>query len=211
MAVERKKKEIRRKEIIECAVDLILSKQSRKLTLANIAGKMGVTEGSIYRHFKNKKEIMETLVRVLETNLIRSLTKVKRRKENPLKITETLLRSHLCSPKRQKEVAVVVSLIFSHLGDKPLQKRLITLVNSYIQNVEGIIREGQKAHVIREDIDAGAAASMLSGLIYGLTSLNYLMRLPKELLEHEERFWNIYLRGIQGGSVEKEGLQEVKS
>jgi len=203
MAAERKKKEIRRKEIMECAVDLILSKQSRKLTLANIAGKMGVTEGSIYRHFRNKEEIMETMIRLLETNLIRSLAKMRRHEKNPLKIMETLLHSHLCSPKRQKEVAAVVSLIFSHLGNKPLRKKLITLVNSYIQSVENIIREGQEARVIRRDIDAGAAASIFSGLIYGLTSLNYLMRLPKELSEHEERFWNIYLRGVQEEGVEK--------
>lgn len=71
------------------------------------------------------------------------------------------------------------------------------LANSYIQGIEGIIRQGQEVQIIRKDIDAGAAASLFLALIYGLTFLNYLTGLPKELLEHKGLFWDIYFRGIQ--------------
>ncbi len=203
MAVKRKKKEDRRKEIVDQAMDLILSKQSRGLTLANVAEKIGVTEGSIYKHFKGKKEIIETMVRTLELDLIPSLAKTRNQEKNPMRTMETLLHSQLSSPKKQKKVAVIVSLVFSYLGNKPLRKKLTHLVNSYIRGVEGIIRQGQEAKVIRKDLDAGAAASLFLGLICWLAFLDYLMGLPKELLDHKGLFWDIYLRGIQRDNQEK--------
>jgi AcrR family transcriptional regulator len=196
MVVKRKKRD-RRKEIIEQAMDLILSKQSRRLTLANVAEKIGVTEGSIYKHFKDKKEIIETMVRTLELDLIPSLAKTRNQGKDPVRTMENLLRSHLSSPKKQKEVALIVSLVISYLGDKRLRKKITKLVNSYIRGVEGIIRQGQEAQIIRKNLDASAAASLFLGLIYWLTFLNYLMGLPKELLDHKGQFWDIYLRGIQ--------------
>lgn len=203
MIVKRKKKESRRKEIIEQAMDLILSKQSRRLTLANVAEKIGVTEGSIYKHFRDKKEIIESIVKTLELDLISSLAKTRSKEKDPLEIMETLLGNYLSSPKKQKEVAVIMSLVFSYLGNKPVRKRITQLVESYIQEVKDIIRQGQDAKSIREDVDAAAAASLFLGLICWLIFLDYLMGLPKELLKHQSLFWSIYLRGIKRDNQER--------
>lgn len=197
MVIKRKKRESRRKEIIEQAMDLILSKQSRKLTLANLAEKIGVTEGSIYKHFRDKKEVIEGIAKTLELDLISSLGRTRNQEKDPIEIMETLLRNHLSSPRKKKELALIVSLIFSYLGNKPVRKRITHLVESYIQEVKDIIRQGQEAKSISKDIDAAAAASLFLGLVCWLIFLNYLMGLPEELLGHQSLFWSIYLRGIQ--------------
>lgn len=203
MVAKRKKKKSRRKEIIEQAMDLILSKQSRRLTLANIAEKIGVTEGSIYKHFRDKKEIIESIVKTLELDLISSLGRMRNKEKDPIEIMETLLRNHLSSPKKQKELALIMSLVFSYLGNKPVRKRITQLVESYIQEVKDIIRQGQEAKSIRKDVDAAAAASLFLGFIFWLIFLNYLMGLPKELLKHQSLFWSIYFRGIKQDNQER--------
>jgi len=196
----RKKGQERKKEIIEQAIHLILSRQARRFTLANIADGLGVTEGSIYRHFKNKKEIIETVVEMLELDLIPPLTKRRSKKDDPVETMQALLHSYLSSPKKQREVAVIASLVFSNLGDRPLRRRITNLINRYIQEIEDIIRQGQEAKVMRKDLNAGAAASLFFGLVHWLAFLNYLVGVPKELLENRSLFENVYLRGIRVGS-----------
>ncbi len=62
------------------------------------------------------------MVRTLELDLIPSLAKTRNQGKDSVRTMETLLRSHLSSPKKQKEVALIVSLVFSYLGDKRLRK-----------------------------------------------------------------------------------------
>lgn len=63
------------------------------------------------------------MVRTLELDLIPSLAKTRNQGKDPVRTMETLLRSHLSSPKKQKEVALIVRLVFSYLGDKRLRKK----------------------------------------------------------------------------------------
>lgn len=54
----------RQKKIIEVSIELIAEKSIQELTIKNIAQKIGLTEGAIYRHFQSKFDI---LLNILQT------------------------------------------------------------------------------------------------------------------------------------------------
>ncbi len=52
----------RQNEIIDAALMLIAQGGIQKLTIKNLAGMLRITEPAIYRHFKNKAEIIKALI-----------------------------------------------------------------------------------------------------------------------------------------------------
>ncbi|HCL56978.1 MAG TPA: TetR family transcriptional regulator [Spirochaetia bacterium] len=59
----------RQKEIIEASIKIISEKGIQKLTTRMIAEEMGMTEAALYRHFKNKSDIILSLLTQFEENV----------------------------------------------------------------------------------------------------------------------------------------------
>ncbi len=51
-----------KQRILEASLALFSEKGYKATTVRDIAGKVGIRQGAIYNHFKNKEEILETLV-----------------------------------------------------------------------------------------------------------------------------------------------------
>lgn len=52
--------------IINVSIDLIAEKSIQDMTLKNLAQKLGVTEGAIYRHFPSKTDILLGILRIFQ-------------------------------------------------------------------------------------------------------------------------------------------------
>ena len=59
----------RQEEIIQKATQIIDKKGIQGLTIKNLSHEIGVTEGAIYRHFKNKKEILDSILEQFKSNM----------------------------------------------------------------------------------------------------------------------------------------------
>jgi len=65
------RKKSTRERILEESLTLFSSKGYRAATMRDIAGKVGVRQGAIYNHFKNKEAILETLLNdLMESALV---------------------------------------------------------------------------------------------------------------------------------------------
>jgi AcrR family transcriptional regulator len=65
---QRKQTEVRQKEIGMTARKLIVTLGSDNVTVRKIAHEIGVSEGAIYKHFENKKDMLFLLVDVWRTS-----------------------------------------------------------------------------------------------------------------------------------------------
>ena len=57
----KKSTQIRREEIVQAAVQVIGEKGVHGLTITEIAGRTGMSDANIYRHFRGKQEILAAL------------------------------------------------------------------------------------------------------------------------------------------------------
>jgi AcrR family transcriptional regulator len=67
MSQKRLSSEERKKEILNTALEIIHKKGFYKLTIRNIADKIGISEAAIYRHFKNKEDLINNLANLVFT------------------------------------------------------------------------------------------------------------------------------------------------
>ena len=66
MAKNYERSEIRQEQIIKAALALIAATGVRSFTTRALAEKVGLTDGSLFRHFKNKKSIVFAAIDQLE-------------------------------------------------------------------------------------------------------------------------------------------------
>ena len=91
MAKRRLGTEIRQEQIAQAALDVVRSQGIRALNVAAVAKKVGIVPSAVYRHFKDKREIVGAVLQLIQTRLNAHFQEVKKAR------TSIPLRSYVCS------------------------------------------------------------------------------------------------------------------
>ena len=75
---------VRQKDILKAAIAIIANQGYEKLTIKNLATKIGVTEAALYRHFKSKREIVTMILSYFEELSNRVLNEICESNNAPL-------------------------------------------------------------------------------------------------------------------------------
>jgi len=76
MATERLDTVTRKEQIKEAVLEIISTEGIGKLSIRNLASKIGVTEGALFRHFSSKKEIMLSILDDVKKELLSEQEKI---------------------------------------------------------------------------------------------------------------------------------------
>ena len=83
----RKTTDIRQEEIKQAVLDIIYTDGLKNLSTHNLAKRIGMSEGSIFRHFPTKQDIILSIINDVQNDFIGQLTErfeFCRRSGNPL-------------------------------------------------------------------------------------------------------------------------------
>ena len=150
MADKRARTADRKGDIINHAIDLIVEHGLAGTTMSKIAAMVGVTEPALYRHFKNRKDIMQAALDRAGERLITGFTIEE---ENvPQYIHKISQLSYQTLTEHPKEARLVLEFICApsseDLGENVINNLLMTL--DFFQN---LLEEGIRQETIRADID----------------------------------------------------------
>jgi AcrR family transcriptional regulator len=177
-------------EIIEAATALIGEKGMQNLTTKNLAAQMGFSEPALYRHFKNKTDIIHSVLvyyRILMKEGLESLLINSHTGKDKVKDVIDFQFSHF-----SKHPAVVM-VIFSETSlqhDDVLSKMVLSILDQKKEVLEEIIALGQKDLTIRTDITPSQFANIIMGsmrftiLRWRLNDFNF------NLIKEGEALWN---------------------
>jgi len=150
----------KQEDIIKISLDLISQKGVKGLTIRNIAEKNGTVESAIYRHFRNKNEILHAIIDILRKN---SLPATYTEDKDTLSQIEATLNSHF---KTFSAFPSIVSVLFCDslfTNNEELLSKVKEVSNEGLFSITKIIKTGQEKSEIREDIDANHLAITVSG------------------------------------------------
>ncbi|MFH0768803.1 MAG: TetR/AcrR family transcriptional regulator [Chloroflexota bacterium] len=182
--------EVRRKQIINAAQELIVKYGSEHVTVRRIAKAVDISEAAIYRHFKNKKAILALLVDDVENSLITDLSTVSTNGKSPLEVLERGLRGPLSVKRRGVSFQVIAEII--SLGDKKLNQKISVFINKYIERLADLLSQGVKSGELREDVDIEAAATILFGMMQGLVSIWALSGYKFDAEAKYDTLWSVF-------------------
>jgi AcrR family transcriptional regulator len=196
MPQARKSTEIRKREIIEAARKLIYKKGSEHVTVNNIAKEVKISEAAIYRHFRNKKEILSFLASHITESLMQDIDSAACSDLSYPDNIGLIFRSHLSKIEQKRGVSFQVIAEIISFGDRKLNKQVYDNIQNYLHSLGGLLDNGIKAGAIREDIDSEATALLLFGMLQGLVNTWALSNYSFDLTEKYDTLWNVFRRMV---------------
>ncbi len=149
---------------------IIGEKGLRAFTVAQIAQEVGIKDGTIFRHFKNKDEIVDTVLDRLEEVLAAT---VPPENEDPLERLAQFVKNRIAVVASQPGIqALLVTDDLVHAGGHGSLARVGKMRKVSHQFIHGRLHEAKERGLIRPEVRVEDIAVLLHGTIIGLVFMS---------------------------------------
>ncbi len=130
-------------KIVDAAIEVIAEKGIQGFTIKNLAEKLGVTEGAIYRHFESKLDILIDILVTFRLECSRALKEARTSAQSSLDIIESVFMHHFRHFHHKPAVASVLFAESIFRNNLLLIKEVKHLLEMHEQTLAEIIKKGQ--------------------------------------------------------------------
>ncbi|MBA4396311.1 MAG: hypothetical protein C0394_02815 [Syntrophus sp. (in: bacteria)] len=187
---------IRKKQIIDAARKLIVQKGSEHLTIRAIAKEVNLSEAAIYRHYRNKSEILSFLMSHIMTSMLDEIDRTSCDASPSLETVHAILKNHLSRIEQNRGMSFQIIAEVISFGDRSLNRQVYESINIYIGKLKDLISAGVQGGFIREDVDLDACAMLLFGMIQGMVNVWALGHYGFDLTDRFELLWSVFHAAI---------------
>jgi len=199
MAEEKLDTLVRREQIAEAALAMIASQGLRRLSIAGIARRVGLVPSGIYRHFKNKDELLDAVLDRVEQRLLANVKASRDEHADALDALKDVLMRHIRFLREGKVISVPRMILSEDAhGDNPDRKRrALRVLKQYAGQVGEIVRLGQSQGCIRPDLDVQTVTMMLFGIVVPAGILWHLSDGGFDVTRHAQRAWQLFRTAVE--------------
>lgn len=150
-------------EIINAATELINQGGIQQLTTKALAEKMGFSEPAIYRHFKNKTDILSSVLNYFGMELKTKMTELIQSDDNGIEKLKQIIEFQFEHFSSQPAIVMVIFAETSFQYEEKLSSAVLNILTNKKERVVSIIQQGQQDGSIRSDVDPNQLASVFMG------------------------------------------------
>lgn len=158
----------RRAMTVASVLALAAERNPAEITTTAIAAHMGLSQGAVFRHFPTKDAIWRAVMDWVAEDLLHRIEQAARAAASPMAALEAVFLAHV---NFALEYPGVPRMLFGELQrteSTPAKEAVADLLRRYGQLLTALLKQGQAAREVREDLAAPVAASMFVGAIQGL-------------------------------------------
>ena len=157
------------KRIIKEATGLFLRKGYAGTSIADIALAVELTKGALYHHFPSKESIFYVVVSTIRKTWRDSVAREVIGSKDPIARLETLLESHARFLEKNESFCLVLNGLMTEMdGVNPrFLSELQAAYGDMAKFIEQILKKGQAAGKIRQDVEAGLVSQTIVGMLRG--------------------------------------------
>ena len=185
----------RKKQITQAAIKIIGEKGLREFTAAQIAQEVGIKDGTIFRHFKNKDEIVSSVLDNLEEVMAQT---VPSQADDPL---EDLGEFFVNRIKVLTSQPGIRSLVFSdqliHAGGDAGFKRVMELRKKGREYIKSCLLDASKKRLLRQDLDVDDVLIIFHGIVMGLLFIARENVFEGTIDDRTKRVWKTFMSMIR--------------
>lgn len=167
---KRDKSEASIDRILDSALSLIVTRGFNGTTVDDIAKTAGLTKGAIYFHFENKDAILLALLDVIDKLVLGGLMD-RVMHAGPTSKDKLVAALHgqgvLAETKTKYLLLFTLTLLEFNGTGTPIETRVKTIYDGYVQALERIIRSGKATGEFRTDLEAREMAAVVMALQHG--------------------------------------------
>jgi AcrR family transcriptional regulator len=162
--MERQSTEIRQEQIKQAVLDIIYTDGLKNLSTRNLAKRIGMSEGTIFRHFSTKQDIVLSIIKDVQEEFIGSLRKIANAKTEPEKRLNDFLCQTVNYLTKNKGITMLLFSEASHNNDASLKSNLEIIFNTQKKLVSKIILDGIALGQWDESIPVETVAMLYMGI-----------------------------------------------
>ncbi len=160
----RESTEVRQIQIKKAVLDIIADEGFHNLSTRNLAKKIGLTEGAIFRHFQTKRDIIKGIMDDVAKDLIGELKEITLKQEPSDKKLFSFLCKNVDYLKKNRGVTILLFSEATHLGDNDLKETLNTILMEQKLFVKKIIKDGINEGLWNKKISTEDFATLYLGI-----------------------------------------------
>ena len=160
--------ELRRNQLTHAAYKVVSRKGYYNFTVRDIAKEAGLSTGLVHYYFKNKDDLLVSVLRVMNENLSSYLAKALEKIDDPEEKIIIFMDEAFHLVEREKEYFHVLIDFWTQINhNERMRKANIKLYQSYRAECAKIIQEGIDKNVFK-DVDVQYTATMIVAFVQGL-------------------------------------------
>jgi len=196
--IQRKSHEERRVEIADTALSLAAEQGVGTVTTQAIADRMGVSQATVFRHFKNRDEIFrEAIIQAKKRVYVRIHPIFEDKETRAATRLENLITTHLAVIEENRGIPAVLFSDRLHQDDPVLKADVRTSMKNYAAKISILIDEGIKDGSFKPDVDATVMGQAVVTMIQGLLLRWSLFDYGFELKPQAAVIWAFFRPSLQ--------------
>ncbi|MBU2260486.1 MAG: TetR/AcrR family transcriptional regulator [Proteobacteria bacterium] len=202
MEKERRKERefnLRRTEILDQAARIFAAKGFHSATVADIANASGFAIGTLYQFFESKEKLYAAVLTEKLGMMYAETQKAVEDEPELLKKIEVLVTSQFRFVENNTEFCSIFirgDYLSLSEGSKELRERMIKDYAVYVSFVEGVMRKGIRAGVLKE-MEPILMADALMGIINSYASKWLITAEGQSLMVNVQPVVDIFLGGVR--------------
>lgn len=189
----RKSGQDRKTEILQAALDLAFEAGPDRLTTGMIADRLGLTQPAIYKHFRSKEDIWQSVADSLCDLIAANIAKSRDASMTPERRLRQLVLGHLRLVRDNPALPQIMVMRDPTEAQSASLTQIRASMSKFRDNLIETIRQAQSVGRFRADIGASDGATLIFGIIQGLVLRLLLTRDPDILLKDGKRLLDLQL------------------
>ena len=162
--VQRKTTEVRKEEIKRAVLKIIKESGIKAVSTKNLAAEINLSEGSIFRHFKRKNDIIHSIIQDVSIDLISTLKYIVESNYTPIQKLEQFLCKTIEYLMSNNGITILLFSEATYNNNKIMLKKLRYIFNSQRLYLEQIIKEGIEQGVWQSNTDIEEVSLLYMGI-----------------------------------------------
>lgn len=163
----KKRRGNRRQEILETLVRMLEKEQGGRITTASLAGRIGVSEAALYRHFPSKAKMYDGLLDFVEESLFSRINSILKTESSALERCPRII--HLVLAFAESNAGICRLLAGDALmgEDQRLQQRVSQIFARIETTLKQVLREADLQESLRTPFGLAATVNMMTVYLDG--------------------------------------------
>lgn len=192
--MKRENTDIRQEQIKQAVLEIIFADGVKHLSISNLAKRIEMSDGAIFRHFRTKQDIIVSIIDDVQKDFISHLRSIANSTDEPEVRLENFIYTSVDYLIANKGITMLLFSEATYHNDNLLKEKLFQIFNNQKKLISKIILDGIAVAKWDEKIPVEYVAMLYMGIP---VSLNVeLMLNDGELYPHEfsDRMFKLLLK-----------------
>lgn len=188
--------EVRREQIAEAAMNLIAAQGLRRMSIAAVARRVGLVPSGIYRHFKNKDEIIHAVLDRVSERLTENIEAALLGSDEPIEQLKDVMMRHIRFIREGRAIPRMVFADDAQTDNTRMKQHVVKVFSGYIGQVAEIVARGQSLGRIRSDVPPQTIAMMLFGIVMPAGIIWHMTDGGFDVTRHAQQSWRLFISAV---------------